>query len=73
MSLSAWCLRCGYDITKDNECDCSSGVPLVDDTSDEARLMGRVLERDPDDEYEQKVDMDMEEHYNNRMQRDSDE
>ena len=66
------CLRCGYEVIKD-QCDCSSGRPLLDDNDPELRMMNKVLkdisevddeldttERDADDQYDQWVDMQIE-------------
>lgn len=67
------CMRCGYDIVKE-QCDCSSGRPLRDDGHPEAELIKAVArsiaqgnpelvdtsKQDDDDIYDQWVDMNME-------------
>lgn len=71
--MTDWCLRCGYEVQRGNQCDCSSGEPLLDDNDPELRVMAKVMdriselnagladERDADDEYDQWVDMKIEE------------
>ena len=70
--MTDWCLRCGYEVQRGNQCDCSSGEPLLDDNDPEYRVMDKLDrisrlnariadERDADDIYDEWVDMKIEE------------